>query len=148
MLDDTQLKIFKELKDKINHFTHREKSLLERYKINYSGMLIYSNTTVDIEFCQKHIRESDVAIDLTPNLTFIVYSVVDGQDALKAAELILHSYHEKYPTQDTYSVLSSQDQNISAAKLGDRLVQLLHFAIDQKVTNQIVTLSDMNRTYI
>jgi len=148
MLDDTQLKIFKELKEKINHFTHREKSLLERYKINYSGMLIYSNTPVDIEFCQKYIRESDVAIALTPNLTFIVYSVVDGQDALKAAELILHSYHDKYPAQDTYSVLSSQDQNISAAKLGDRLVQLLHFAIDQKVTNQIVTLSDMNRTYI
>lgn len=147
MHNDTELKKFRELKEKINQFTHREKSLLERYEINYSGMLIYSATDVDIDFCQNHIRESDVAIALTPNLTFIVYSVVGGQDAMKAADHILHSYHEKYPYQKTYSVLSSQDQKISAAQLGDRLIQLLQFAIDQKVTNHIVTLSDLNNLY-
>lgn len=147
MSNDTKLKKLKKLKEKINQFTHREKSLLDRYKINYSGMLIYSDNIVDTNFCQKHIRDSDLAIALTPNLAFIVYTVVDGQDAMKAAQIIMHNYHKKYPDQETFTVLSSQDQNISAAELGERLIQLLQFAIEQKITDHIVTLSDMNNLY-
>lgn len=143
MLDDARLKNFKELKEKIQKFTQTEKSLLERYDINYTGMLIYSEDEIDAEFCKVNIRESDVVVALEPNLVFIIYSVVDGQDAVKAAQHILYNYQKKYAQQDFYVVLSSQDQKISATELEGRLVQLLHFAIQEKVTNSIVTFPDM-----
>lgn len=148
MIDDIKLKKINELKEKISSFTHKEKSLLERYEINYTGMLIYSDNIVDTDFCHTHIRESDIAIALTPNLAFIIYSVVDGQDAMKAAQHILHNYQKKYPKQDIFIVLSSQDQKISTVELEERLVQLLQFAIEKKITNNIVTFSDIDRIFI
>ena len=147
MRTDIKLHKINELKEQINQFTHKEKSLLERYEINYSGMLIYSDKGIDINFTKSHIRDSDAAVALTPNLMFIVYSVVDGQHALQAGQNILDSYHKQYPAHSAYAVLTSQDQSISATELGSRLIQLLQFAMEQNITNTIVTYSDMNRTY-
>ena len=140
MLDDDRLENFKELKEKIQKFTQREKSLLERYDINYTGMLIYSEDEIDVEFCQEHIRESDFVVALEPNLVFIIYSVVDGEGAVKAAQHILHNYQKKYTQDDLYVVLSSQDQKISVTELEGQLVQLLHYVIQGKIPNTIITM--------
>ena len=148
MIDDIKLEKVNELKEKISSFIHKEKSFLERYEINYTGMLIYSDNIVDTDFCHEHMRESDIAIALTPNLASIIYNVIEGQDAMTAAQHILHNYQIKHPKQDIFIVISTQDQKISTVELEERLVQLLQFAIEKKITNNIVTFSDIDRIFI
>ena len=144
MLDNTGLNIFNELKNKIQNFTKTEKSLLERYNINYTGMLIYSEEKIDIEFCKEHIRDSDDIVALEPNLVFIIYNFVDGQHSEKAAQNILYDYQKRHPQQNIYVVISSQDQKITVTELEGRLVQILDFAIHGKITNRIVTYYDID----
>ncbi|GEM_PF-4059277 len=128
---------------KIKEITVFERELKERYDINYSGLLLYSEEVIDISICRGVVRESDIIRTLAPNLLLVIYRVVNDQGAMKATENLLCAYQGIHPPQKMYVALSSQDEELSLMGMEHRLIQLLCYAINENRWNHIFTLYDM-----
>ncbi|MEA3418785.1 MAG: hypothetical protein U9Q90_05235 [Campylobacterota bacterium] len=131
------------LKNKVLHVTDKKIYLFERYGINFTGMFVYSNETIDASLCESHIRKSDSCTVFDNNLLFITYDVVDIEDSIKAAQNLLLFYQEKYHLQELYMVVSPAYQEETAMDMGSSLVRLLDYAIKESLKNKVICMPDM-----
>ena len=110
----------------------------ERYSVDSSLALLYSDEEINYDACSCHIRQSDSLIQLNPNLIGIVFDNVSLAHGIKASENLLMSYRKFNMNQNLFFAVTSVADQESSLDKGEELMLLLRYAIKNKLKNEIV----------
>jgi len=105
----------------------------ERYDINFSVAIFYSESTLDPKVFEMHIRQSDRLIKIQDNLFCVVLDVTSHEEGLKASENIFASYEAGHFSQKLYVSLVNAKEFSTTDALKAKLFALLDTAIKEDI---------------
>ena len=135
---------FSDYKEKILEITKNKMYAYDRYDIEFSSLMIYSSDPIDLDICSSHIRQSDNIFSLEKNLYVVIYDVVKPEDAIKAAQNILHAYHHHNVKQELYLVVANAQQGSSANDMVNCLFAMLEYAVKESSYNTVIDMQQIN----
>lgn len=122
--------IFSHVKNKIYAY--------ERYGIEFSALLIYSDEPIEISICRDKIRQSDKIYKVEENLHLVVYDVIDPENTMKAAQHLLLHYQKYYLKQDVCIALAAAAKDDTASDMSSRLFTILEYALKTSCSNSVI----------
>ncbi len=116
----------------------------ERYGIEFSALLIYSDEPIEISICRDKIRQSDQIYKIEENLHLVVYDVIDPVNAMKAAQHLLFHYHKYYLRQDVCIALATAGKDDTASDIASRLFTILEYALKRSCSNSVHDITQID----
>lgn len=110
----------------------------ERYAIDATVALMYSDEEIDYDACSCHIRQSDMLMKLDKNLIAIVFDNVSLDHGIKAGGNLLMNYKKFSMNQNIFCAVTSMAKKENSLDKGEELFLLLRYAIKNKLKNEIV----------
>lgn len=110
----------------------------ERYAIDSSIALMYSDEAISYEACSCHIRQSDMMIKLEENLIGIVFDNVSLEHGIKAGENLIMTYKKYNMHQNIFFAVTSAAKKESSLDKGEELLLILRYAIKNKLNKEVV----------
>lgn len=144
MVDQTRLsEEFPKYKEMI--FGHVENKIYayERYGIEFSSLLIYSDRAITQDVCRDKIRKSDQIHRLEENLYLVIYDVITPENSFTAAQHLLHHYQTYYLRQEVSIALATAGQDDTAIDMASRLIIILEYALKESHTNMVFDITQM-----
>lgn len=134
---------FQEYKEKILELIEKKIYSFERYGIEFSTLLIYSDSPIDKKICNTYIRQSDTVYMLEENFVLVVYDVIDPENSIKAAQNFLHKYQNYKLKQTMYLAVATAEQEETAIDMASRLFIILEYAIRENLANSVIDINQM-----
>ncbi|MDX1295001.1 MAG: hypothetical protein R3302_01965 [Sulfurimonadaceae bacterium] len=125
--------------EKVSNETYRYR----RYSLEFGCMLIYASEPLDFEICANMVRQTDNVYMLEENLMLVVFENVNAEQALKAAQNVLHTYQNWYPKKKFYASVAPIEQEETAIDIASRLFIILEYAVKYSIINDVVDMGQM-----
>lgn len=135
---------FQVYKDRIIEITKKKIYAYDRYGIEFSALMIYSDEPIEIDVCKINTRQSDHIFALEENLYVVIYDVIKPENAIKAAQNILHAYHQNNVKQDLFVVIAQAEEDSTAYELVNCLFTMLEYAVKENHPNTVIDAQQMN----
>lgn len=134
---------YSEYKERILQLVEKKIYAYERYGIEFSSLLIYSDEPIELPSCKRKIRKSDQVFRLEENLYLVVYDVISPEDSMKAAQNLLLYYQQQHLKQDLCLAIAPAEQEDTAIDMASRLFIILEYALKESCTNSVVDITQM-----
>jgi len=144
MLDKQRLSVeFPKYKAMILKFVENKIYAYERYGIEFSSLLLYSDRSITQDVCRDKIRKSDQIHQLEENLYLVIYDVISPENSFTAAQHLLHHYQKYYLRQEISIALATAGQDDTAIDMASRLILILEHALKESITNTVYDITQM-----
>ena len=131
-------------KDQIIEITKKKIYAYDRYGIEFSALMIYSHDPIEIDVCKINPRQSDHLFSLEENLYVVIYDVIKPENAIKAAQNILHAYHQHNVKQELFVVIAQAEEDSTAYELVNCLFTMLEYAVKENHPNTVIDANQLS----
>lgn len=134
---------FSHYRDAILDLVDNELYRHRRYGVEFGTMLVFADEPLDLEMFATMIRQTDNIYALEQDLMLVVFDHVNAEDAIKAAQNVLHAYRSRNMHKTLYTAVAPIEQTETAIDIASRLFIILEYALKKSLSNCVVDIGQM-----
>jgi hypothetical protein len=132
----------KQLLDEIGDYQYR----FSRHQTVYSVALAFTpDETIHLDLFAHHLRRNDKYIPFQSNLCAIIFDATHEAQGIKAASNLLVSVENLFFSTPLYMAVVSVDEETSPFQMVYNLFDLIRYAIEHNLTNEVMDSSQIIR---